>query len=606
MSLHSVNLPMASVTLASGPLAPLAPEGIAPVSLSMWALAVSPVALLLALVLWGRFSTLVNAVVTVAYSAALALLTFGADPLAVGVGLGKGAWVGIWILYVIWPALLMHHLASHIGMASLGRALATLLPRRTENVLLLAWVLPSFIQGVSGFGTPIAVAAPLLVALGISKARAVALPLVGYHWAVGFGSMGSSFYMGAFTAHLHPLEQTEYAAASAIALGINAVLAGGLVAVMHGGWRGLREGSRMLLTVGPVMALVQAGAVQLEPGIGALCAGASGICMVLLLRRWSASSASRDSRPAAAASAAAPVTPETAHLEEAPVAPRPAALMAEQSRAASLVEDAAEPRPETADVRAAGDPEHTVERARAAAVPYALLALVALAIFLPPALRSWAKSHLLIGPSFPATSTSLGTTNPPVHLYNPLALVGHPGTILLVACAGSVLIWWRSGAWTRQAWGPVWRGTLRQAWKSSPSVVLLASVAGVLVDSGMVRVVAQGAAAATGTAYPAMAPLVGALGSFITGSTTSSNALFSSLQTDIAHLIGDRPADLLAGQLAGGNVGNSLAPVVIVLGLTAVGAARRAGDVLRMTLVPAAVLLVSAVITTCVLVALHS
>jgi lactate permease len=151
----------------------------------------------------------------------------------------------------------------------------------------------------------------------------------------------------------------------------------------------------------------------------------------------------------------------------------------------------------------------------------------------------------------------------------------------------------------------VWRGALRQAWKSSPSVVLLASVAGVLVDSGMVRTVAQGAAVATGHAYPAIAPLVGALGSFITGSTTSSNALFSSLQADVAHLIGDRPDDLLAGQLAGGNIGNSLAPVVILLGLSAVGAARRAGEVLRMTMAPAAVLLVSAVATTCALVAVH-
>lgn len=605
--------------------------GLATVPPGTWALAVSPVVLLLALVLWGRFSTVVNAVVTVVYSAALALLVFGADVVTVGVGLGKGAWVGVWILYVIWPALLMHHLASHVGMASLGRALATLLPRRTENVLLLAWVLPSFIQGVSGFGTPIAVAAPLLVALGISKARAVALPLIGYHWAVGFGSMGSSFYMGALTAHLHPLQQGEYAAAAAVALGINAVLAGGLVALMDGGWRGLLEGKRMLLTVGPVMALVQAGVVGLEPGIGALCAGASGIVMVMVLRRWPARGAARTTdaarlgaTPTATATAAATATAGAA--AHAPAEVRPADEVTVSRRAVTegtvgggpsrrLPVDASATSSHDGDGNGApaapgaapsdGD-AHTMQRARAAAVPYALLAVVALAIFLPPAVREWAKSHLLVGPSFPATRTSQGTANPAVHLYNPLALLGHPGTILLIACAGSVLVWWRIGMWSPAAWRPVWRGTLRQAWKSSPSVVLLASVAGVLVDSGMVRVVAQGAAAATGSAYPVIAPLVGALGSFITGSTTSSNALFSSLQADIAQLVGDRPADLLAGQLAGGNIGNSLAPVVIVLGLTAVGAARRAGDVLRMTLLPAAVLLVSAMATTWTLVALHS
>ena len=204
-----------------------------------------------------------------------------------------------------------------------------------------------------------------------------------------------------------------------------------------------------------------------------------------------------------------------------------------------------------------------------------------------------------------ATTTSQGVTNPAVHGYNPIALAGHPGTFLLLACLGSVVVWRLAGVWKQGAWGTVWRGAVRQAWKSSPSVVLLASVAGVLVDTGMVRTVARGAAAATGHAYPAMAPLVGALGSIITGSTTSSNALFSALQREVAQLIGDRPADLLAGQLAGGNIGNSLAPVVILLGLSAVGSVRSAGQVLRMTLLPAAVLLLSVVVTTLTLVALH-
>ncbi|GAA2735048.1 L-lactate permease [Pedococcus aerophilus] len=553
------------------------PESLAAVPPLTWVLAVSPVVLLLALVLWGRFSTIVNASVTVAYSVAVAVLAFGAGGLTVAVGLGKGAWVGLWILYVIWPALLMHHLATHVGMKALGQALSTMLPRRTENVLLLAWVLPSFIQGVSGFGTPIAVAAPLLVALGIGKARAVALPLIGYHWAVGFGSMGSSFYMGALTAHLDSPGRAAYAASAAVLLGVNCVLAGVLVALMDGGLAGLRDGWRLLATAGPVMALVQAGAARLEPGIAALCAGASGVAVVFVLRRFSRRGSAVEAPATVPADAGSPVGVEATGAH----AGAPAGTASHDS---------------DEDMRT---------RARAAAVPYALLGIVALAVFLPPALRSWAKGHLLVGPSFPQTSTHQGTVNDAVSVYNPIALVGHPGTFLLIACAGSVVVWASRGVWRRGAWGPVWRGALKQAWKSSPSVVLLASVAGVLVDSGMVRTVAQGAAVATGGAYPAIAPLVGALGSFITGSTTSSNALFSSLQADVAHLIGEPPADLLAGQLAGGNIGNSLAPVVILLGLSAVGAARRTGEVLRMTLAPAAVLLLSAIAGTCLLVAVH-
>lgn len=524
------------------------------VSLASWLLAVLPVVVLLGLVLWGRLSNRFSAALTVAVAVLVASVAFGAGPDVVAVGLGKGAWVGVWILYVIWPALLVHNLAGRIGMADLGRSLEQVLPRRTENVLLLAWVLPSFLQGVSGFGTPIAICAPLLVAIGVDVTRAVALPLVGYHWAVGFGSMGSSFYMGSLTARLSGAETQEFARSLAVVLGVNLLLAGVLVALISGGWAGLREGWRLLVTVGPAMALVQVAVVRLEPAIGALCAGSGGLLVVLC---WRLVGKRRSRR-----------TPDT-----------------------------------SGEQTVSRGPER--DRARAAAVPYVVLAVLALAVLVPPALRTFVKGNALLGPDFPATRTEEGFATEAVQTYNPIAALGHPGTLLLAACLVSLVIWRASGAWqpgtVRAVRGP-W---LRQSWKSTPTTVLLASVAGVLVDSGMVRTVAVGASDVAGRAYPGVAPFVGALGSFITGSTTSSNALFSALQHDVARLIGDRPADLLAAQTAGGNVGNSLAPVVILLGVTAVGSATSVSAVLRHTVWPALVLLVAVVTTTSVLVLLH-
>ena len=142
------------------------------------------------------------------------MLAFGAGPLTVGVGLGKGAWVGLWILYVIWPALLMHHLASRVGMAALGRAL--LHPVAAQDRERPAARLGVAVLHPRGFWVRHADRrrARPVAALGIGKARAVALPLIGYHWAVGFGSMGSSFYMGALTAHLDSAERAGYAAAA--------------------------------------------------------------------------------------------------------------------------------------------------------------------------------------------------------------------------------------------------------------------------------------------------------------------------------------------------------------------------------------------------------
>jgi lactate permease len=534
-----------------------------------WMLAVVPVVLLLTLVLWGRLSTPANAAITVLVACALAATAFGAGPSVIGVGLGKGAWVGVWILFVIWPALLMHHLASRIGMRELGRSLENVMPRPTENVLLLAWVLPSFLQGVSGFGTPIAVCAPLLVAIGVDATRAVALPLIGYHWAVGFGSMGSSFYMGALTAHLSPEQTQSFAASTSVLLGVNALVSGLLVSLMYGGWRGVRDGWRVLVTAGPAMALAQFAVVRGEPAIGALCGGTAGLLAILLLRHVLSRGTRSD------------------------VNAPPVADVASGSDRAQGVEGAL-----------------AADRARATAVPYFVLSAVALAVFLPPALRTWVKSHLLLGPDFPATSTgggrlSQGTLTEAVSTYNPIALLGHPGTFLLIATAISVVVWRTRGTWRRGTWTDARGPWLKQAWKSTPPVVLLASVAGVLVDSGMVRAMAIGAAEAAGKGYPMVAPFVGALGSFITGSTTSSNALFSALQTDVATLIGDRPADLLAAQTAGANVGNSLAPVVIALGVVAVGSRTSVSAVLRKTIWPALVLLGAVLVTTVVLVVAH-
>ena len=204
-----------------------------------------------------------------------------------------------------------------------------------------------------------------------------------------------------------------------------------------------------------------------------------------------------------------------------------------------------------------------------------------------PALRSWAKGHLLIGPSFPQTR------HPPGDRQRGSARSTTPspswGTRAR-SCSSRAPAASRSGPpgdLARGAWGPVWRGALKQAWKSSPSVVLLASVAGVLVDSGMVRTVAQGAAVATGARVPGHRPARGRPG-FVHHRARPRAPTRSSprLQADVAHLIGEPPADLLAGQLAGGNIGNSLAPVVILLGLSAVGGTGRTGEVLRMTLRP--------------------
>lgn len=548
----------------------------APASVDLWSwlLAVLPIPLLVVLVLRSGWSTAAKAVATTTVAITIGATAFGAGPLVLAVGVGKGVWTGVWILYVIWPALLLYHVAARAGLDRMGDVFSNVLPREIENVLLVAWVFPSFIQGVAGFGTPIAVAAPLLMAMGVRPVLAVALPLIGYHWSVTFGSMGSSFYMGALTAGLDATGQAMFAREAALILGVNMLVSGALVCLVHGGRHSLREGTRMVAVTGTAMFVALTLAVRVEPAVGSLAAGAAGLASIFVLRgrrtRESATAEVRGSRTVAvgAGTTLPPV------------------------RGGSV--DAVPPR-------------HAPEPSRPLVVllPYAYLLVLVLAVFLPPASRAFVKAHLLVGPSFPATETSLGLVNDAVTTYTPIALLGHPGTYILLSAVLGYVTYVRTQTWPAGKLSSTVRTWATQAWRSSLSVVALAVLATVMVDTGMVRTIAEGAAAVTGSVFPAVSPIIGGIGSFTTGSTTTSNALFSALQRDVAHLISVEPAHLLAAQTSGGNIGNSLAPVVMLIGVTAVGAEDQMDAVFRRVVRPAIVLIVVAIALTFLLIGLR-
>lgn len=535
------------------------------VSASQLFSAVLPVVVLVGLVLLGKFQTGIIALISTCTAIVVGVVAFGGGPLLIAVAVGKGVWTGVWILYVIWTAMLLYQFASAAGLAQMGRTLSSVLPRDVENVLLVAWVFPSFVQGVAGFGTPIAVAAPLLLSMGLSHVRSVVLPLVGYHWAVTFGSMGSSFYMAALTAGLSADQVNLFAQEAALILSVNMLVAGGIVAVLYGGWSALQDSWRMLVFVGGTMFVVLNLMVRLEPSIGSVSAGAAGLAAAGVLRMLTRE--------------------ERAGTKSVLVGLR-------DSGGCSDSRDDC------------GDGGFTLEhvgassrwRGRLNAVaplaPYAVLLAAVLAVFLPPGSRSYVKAHLLVGPSFPSTASRTGMVNDAVDLYTPIALLGHPGTYILFAALAGVVLYRALGAWPRNGLGAAVREWAVKVRRSSFSVLALTTLATVMVDTGMVRVVATGAAAVAGSLYPVIAPVVGALGSFTTGSTTTSNALFAALQQDVASLIGIEGTGLLAAQTAGGNVGNSMAPVVILIGATAISAENVVGKVFRGVAWPCFLLLV--------------
>jgi lactate permease len=116
---------------------------------------------------------------------------------------------------------------------------------------------------------------------------------------------------------------------------------------------------------------------------------------------------------------------------------------------------------------------------------------------------------------------------------------------------------------------------------SSVSIVSMVTMAVVMESSGMTETLARGLAEAMGRAYPVIAPWIGGLGAFMTGSNTNSNVVFGALQQRMAELLGYSVAVILAAQTAGAGLASVLAPTKIVVGTSTAGMAGREGEVMR-------------------------
>jgi lactate permease len=102
---------------------------------------------------------------------------------------------------------------------------------------------------------------------------------------------------------------------------------------------------------------------------------------------------------------------------------------------------------------------------------------------------------------------------------------------------------------------------------------------------GMIEILAQGLANSMGMAFPVVAPWIGGLGAFMTGSNTNSNVVFGALQVRTAELLNYRATLILAGQTAGAGLASVMAPTKIVVGASTAGMAGKEGDVMRQLLI---------------------
>lgn len=121
--------------------------------------------------------------------------------------------------------------------------------------------------------------------------------------------------------------------------------------------------------------------------------------------------------------------------------------------------------------------------------------------------------------------------------------------------------------------------------KTVVTIICLIALASVMNYSGMIMVIASALAAATGTFYPLFAPLIGAVGTFVTGSDTSANILFGKLQANVATQLNYAdPNWLVAANTTGATGGKMISPQSIAIATAACDMQGKDGDILRSAL----------------------
>ena len=123
--------------------------------------------------------------------------------------------------------------------------------------------------------------------------------------------------------------------------------------------------------------------------------------------------------------------------------------------------------------------------------------------------------------------------------------------------------------------------TLKQITKTTITVLTIIPLSKVMGYSGMISSISSGLTSVTGSCFPLFSPLIGALGTFITGSDTSSNALFGELQKQTALRIGGSPEWLAASNAAGATIGKMVSPQSIAIAVSAIGLPDLEGKILK-------------------------
>jgi lactate permease len=461
----------------------------------------------------------------------------------------NGAAFGLFpIGWIIVPAMFLYRLSVEAGaLEVVKRSVTRLSPDRRMQALLVAFSFGAFLEGAAGFGAPVAISAALLTGAGFTAVDAACLALIANTAPVAFGALGTPIITLAKVTGLdeHAISQMAGRQLPFFSL----VVPAWMVATMAG-WRSLRAVWPAVLVCGGSFAAVQfamanyvgAALVDVVGGMASLAALAALLAVWQPRDGWQADQTAATEPHDSAARIAWAWTP-WALLSL-------AVFLWGLPGTKALLEGRVPPGGGTA----AG--------AAAARLPAAIVAPS-----LPVPLL-----HERIAKVPPATRGGQ-EVEPAVYRFNWLSAAGTG-----ILAAALVAVPWLGIPWRRAWW--LWQDNLRRLALPLFTIALMLALAFVTRYSGT-DVTLGLALTQSGPMYPFFAPLLGWLGVALTGSDTSSNAMFGSLQRVTAEQLGLDRLLICTANSTGGVMGKMIDAQSIVVSATATGAYRQEGAILR-------------------------
>lgn len=455
-----------------------------------------------------------------------------------------GFMYGLWpIAWIIVAAVFVYKISVKTGQFDIIRAsILSITPDQRLQMLIVGFSFGAFLEGAAGFGAPVAITAALLVGLGFNPLYAAGLCLIVNTAPVAFGAMGIPIIVAGQVTGLDSFAIGQMAGRQLPLLTI--VVLFWIMAIMDG-WRGVKETWPAVIVAGGSFAIAQfLSSNFLGPELPDIISSlASLISLTLFLRIWQ------------------PVRIFRFSETESPHAGQPVKRQ-----------------------------KYTTGQVVRAWMPFLFLTATVTVWSIPPFKALFAKGGALAESvlSLPVPGLDGWVTRMPPVVAQPsswpaifkLDLLSATGTAILVAALVAI-IFLKMKPRTAVV---TFAETLKELMLPIYSIGMVLAFAFISNYSGLSATLALALALAhTGHAFTFFSPFLGWLGVFLTGSDTSSNALFAALQATTAQQIGVSDILLVAANTTGGVTGKMISPQSIAIACAAVGLVGRESDLFRFT-----------------------